>query len=1093
MAETYMPSPQELEDAKLKMEYALHNLTQVEGKLHDWAKSLDRTIFKAIKGRADKVKRFVRGKIAANAEPIALAEQTIRATANATNARLKVRLELILERLNTLAPGVWAGGTVNPKTGGPLSSGGTVNNFGSGAVPPDPGSQGRAVGDAYDPYAGMGAGPYTPTIPRFAHSNQIDPLEMGGGDIAFPIGADPGSIFKLPSQPSTIPHTQPTEPQPTTPPPGPPGEPPGNDPPGGGFGLGVDPRGSSPPIFAPPVIPPFDPYGGATIPPGGGPPIIPPIGTGGVPPGGGGGPPPGGIPQPGGGKIIVGPGEPGQGGGVIFVPGPSGGYYPVPIPVPAPQPPAGKIIAPPGQPPCPPCPGVGVPPPPGVPIFSPSPLPPGGKLGTEPPGGGGLPKGGTIITEPPIPGGTLTSEPPGGEPSVLVGVPTLGHVPGPSINLGDPNECKELLTIPGEIPPPGMKFSEYMGFKTVPNPDGSGNIMYAPASMLPFLQAGNWQFKEPATGKTIGSIEVGSALHRMCIWVLDAFQNILTRELGSQDCNKPKLTETLLAKIFYGWINTLGRGALDRTLQTLQYQENFLCPNAVASQADLNAGFLREAISKDEWECLTKANNNPLDINARLLYSQRQQPGISELIQMLYRKMLSKQQFLNLVRQAGWLNPVEAEAMVKIAEFIPTYQDLVRMMVRDVEDDAIVTKEELDKYFNVKFKGTLKLWAEQQGIPPEVMLYIWRAHWDYPSNTQTYEMVARLRPGRVPKDVETTMPDAEQLLTINDMAPRWVKRLIAVSYLPLGRIDIRRAYAIGAFGEPLGKAGFAVDGQNKSTATGAAEIEMMERYQDQRYAKAEAELLAYYTALEFDRSRKSKGVSKIQNTVCSMYQTGLITEQQGLDLLVDRGVKLDDAREFFRICDLQRTDKLAKAQVAAIKRLYSVGKLTSAEAISQLLTIGIEQERVGEIVSLWDQSNTKRSKEATAQQLCQWRTAELIDSKMMLSQLTAMGYSPTNATLIVRKCELDIEEKNAKAERAIESTRVRQERDSVVRTRRLSEAERRKRFALRTIPRLQKWLRSGIISESEFVEAIVDKGHDPLDAQRLLSETRGKR
>lgn len=117
---------------------------------------------------------------------------------------------------------------------------------------------------------------------------------------------------------------------------------------------------------------------------------------------------------------------------------------------------------------------------------------------------------------------------------------------------------------------------------------------------------------------------------------------------------------------------------------------------------------------------------------------------------------------------------------------IPPYTDLVRMEVREVFRDEF-RKEQLEEPTSKDFKK----WIAYHGYSEYHADSIWAAHWDLPSITQSYEMFARLRPGRVDKALEFSRDDLLSLLRRQDVLKRYREQLIAIAYQVPTRREIR--------------------------------------------------------------------------------------------------------------------------------------------------------------------------------------------------------------------------------------------------------------------------------------------------------------
>jgi hypothetical protein len=155
-----------------------------------------------------------------------------------------------------------------------------------------------------------------------------------------------------------------------------------------------------------------------------------------------------------------------------------------------------------------------------------------------------------------------------------------------------------------------------------------------------------------------------------------------------------------------------------------------------------------------------------------------------------------------MMRQLGFTFQRNVDDLFKLTKQIPPITDLLRFMVRDAADDqgagSVVQRFQLDSQFDSKFQGKLREWAAMQGIEEEYARYAWRAHWSIPAPGQLFTMLHRLQNRPVGDNARVSIDDIKAALIQQDIPPYWIDKFIAISYRPLTRVDVRRAYDIGA-------------------------------------------------------------------------------------------------------------------------------------------------------------------------------------------------------------------------------------------------------------------------------------------------------
>ena len=324
-------------------------------------------------------------------------------------------------------------------------------------------------------------------------------------------------------------------------------------------------------------------------------------------------------------------------------------------------------------------------------------------------------------------------------------------------------------------------------------------------------------------------------------------------------CEPDPLLAIKLTQSFFEMVSRITGVDLSFAIQPLRYMLNGLCPYLHPTAAEAVQAYLGNTIDEDRLATLLSINGVCPEPAAPVIEAGRTKlpPGV--LVDAYYRGLIEDDELRAELRASGHLQPKQAEIYKQLGRFIPPPTDLVRFMVRDVEDSDIVERFGLDDDFGDKFRGPLARWANQQGVDDETMLRYWRAHWTIPSPTQLYEMYHRLRFSDDPnlvvdEDVVTTA------LKQQDIPEAWIKRFLAVSFSPLTRVDARRAFDLGEIDEE----------------------ELRKSYLDQGYNDENARIL-----VKFSGRLKEEGIES-QRSV-KLYMQGLMSEADVREELLERG------------------------------------------------------------------------------------------------------------------------------------------------------------------------------------------------------------
>lgn len=503
-----------------------------------------------------------------------------------------------------------------------------------------------------------------------------------------------------------------------------------------------------------------------------------------------------------------------------------------------------------------------------------------------------------------------------------------------------------------------------------------------------------------------------------------------------------------------------------------------------------------------------------------LVENSRSMPTPAELIEMLNREHLSPVYAESLLHSQGYSNPFERQQMMNLRYQLPGQSDLVRFALREVWQPDVVKRFGYDEEFPKPFE----YWMSRLGFgdfpsglygvapPGEKISWArayWRAHWEVMSPTQSYEALHRLRPNRAhlfkglgidfkPFKVD----DVKTVLKIHDYPVAFRDWLTLISYRPIARIDIRRIYKSGIWGEPKGEAGFRRRPDGGYEPTGAAEQELTERNQDFGYTREDAITLARWTAQDAVKKTLTPARKRFVTLVCQSFASGALERDAAIGFMIREGMDREEAD--LQLSNCATTHRLARVKnaLSIIRKGYITGRINEAEARGELAILGILRERIDEHISLWQLQRRVVGKEAVATQLCQWRGYGMINDVEFKRRLVAVGWSDDDANRIVQSCLLGHLARSSKdrdrllraqakeVERQAKIAEQRLQRQAALRTKAAKEAEkvRDDQLKARTPTRLHQWVDAERISREEAIASLVEQGWLLADALREFPE-----
>ena len=445
--------------------------------------------------------------------------------------------------------------------------------------------------------------------------------------------------------------------------------------------------------------------------------------------------------------------------------------------------------------------------------------------------------------------------------------------------------------------------------------------------------------------------------------------------------------------------------------QADQYASQYINPQYLPGQAEINAGYLTNQLSFGTWQCWTQANGNLPEPARTVMLSQQTKPGVMETVQLFYRGLITADELRLRMRALGVLEEKYTQNWVELYKVLPTATDLMRFMVRDSADEDVVAKYKYDTGFTEKFSGKVEKWSKAQGIESDVFKYFWRAHWEIPSNTALYEMFRRLRPDRpevvafqtnnpalVPGSDQwlaaggpqvVTRDDIRQAMLVNDVAPGWVDRLIEVSYNPITRTDAVRAFQIGSFDE------------NR----------LRDAMLDVGYSPTDAD-----TLVKFYRQNKAIRLSNLTGTwtirkITKYYKAGSITRDEATRLMKPLVGNPSEIDAILDGADAELTADQRAREVKALRRGYMYGEYGTDDAARLLNAYGLDAAQVVRTMRAWQTDRDGRHKQPSTTMITAWMVQGLVSATEAKRRLVNLGYKPSDADKIVSLAVMKAEEK----------------------------------------------------------------------------------
>lgn len=365
------------------------------------------------------------------------------------------------------------------------------------------------------------------------------------------------------------------------------------------------------------------------------------------------------------------------------------------------------------------------------------------------------------------------------------------------------------------------------------------------------------------------------------------------------------------------------------------------------------AALQRKALTEDEYHNHLSDGgwSKPLEDAWKTILSPLL--DIGDLGRLYVRQELTETNFNGELQKRGY-QTAEIDKIKTLLHVIPPLTDIIRMAVREAFTPEIVEQFEL----YAELPSEMVSWAEKQGLSRDWAKAYWASHWTLPSLTMGYEMLHR---GEIDDD---TM---EMLIKAHDISPFWRDKLLAISYSPYTRVDVRRMYATGVIGQ----------------------TEVKQTYLDLGYNEEKANNLTNFTVALANSTERDLTKSE----VLYGFEHGFFSPEETDALLFALDYDQAEADYYKTRVDYKRYQKVVKETVKSVGLQYVANQIDQTEVYGQLGFLNLPAEQMNRYIREWDIKKQAKTKRLTAERLVKFRGKEVINDTEFSSEMSGLGYS----------------------------------------------------------------------------------------------------
>jgi len=400
-------------------------------------------------------------------------------------------------------------------------------------------------------------------------------------------------------------------------------------------------------------------------------------------------------------------------------------------------------------------------------------------------------------------------------------------------------------------------------------------------------------------------------------------------------------------------------------------------------------------------------------------------PSPGQIQEAYLRGYINEATHDNLLKKHGYKDE-DIRLFKALYWLIPGPSDLISMAVKEAFSPEIAKR--FGQYED--FPEVFAEWAEKQGLSREWARRYWAAHWQLPSVTQGFEMFHRT----VDREGHTviTKEELKLLLRALDIMPFWREKLIAISYEPYTRVDVRRMYRLGILDERGVYLAYRDLGYDDEKARNLTEFTIryyapedkteLEEYREltrsvilAAYAKGvltreetKARLISigYHpddvdllirlkeaqTMVEETTEPKPPLLSKTVNLILTCYKRGLYDREEVKGMLSSLGKTEWEINWYIALSDYEVAEELKLLALQVAETNYIQRTWTWVDTQAYLGRLNLSRGEVEALKRKWDIEREARTRKPTEAQFRAALYAGLIDIEEYKEELRGLGF-----------------------------------------------------------------------------------------------------
>jgi len=414
-----------------------------------------------------------------------------------------------------------------------------------------------------------------------------------------------------------------------------------------------------------------------------------------------------------------------------------------------------------------------------------------------------------------------------------------------------------------------------------------------------------------------------------------------------------------LAGIALGLVVGIFSGGLQPVANAMKFKMDKLLRTA-RIPPDVAAQFMRRFPNDREhyYKRMEEAGWSIEDItNFDLTSNQLLLP--QEVLALFLRDSMGETEAIAYLRTIGY-DANDAQHVMSLSELIPPVTDLIRFAVRDAFSPEAVERFGLLE----QFPSEILQYTRKLGLTDFWVRKYWAAHWQLPSPNQVFEMLHRLRPGRV--DDPFTNDDLDIYLRAADIPVWFREKMKAISYRPFTRVDVRRMRSMNIIDDE----------------------EVYEAYRDIGYNDWRARKLQEFTLADVGAETRDLTRSAVQQG----YYRGIIDRNNASLILQEMGYDEFESEFWVTLIDWQIQQDELDDDLSRIEVLYVDGAIDDVGVNTYLGGLDLPASHTSALLVKWTRKKNAKIRLPSRSDLESFYRSDIIDDTQFANGLKNIGY-----------------------------------------------------------------------------------------------------